>query len=192
MLVDTHAHLDYPEFTDDLDAVVLRAENAGVTKILAIGTTFESSRKAVHFAEKYPGIYAVVGIHPTFVHGEREDFISAIQELVGHPKVVAVGETGLDYHRLPSSMRTREISETAPGAALTEEIESELADEAEIAAQSAAFEQHLELAAAKSKNVVIHQRDAWDDTLKILRPYSDHVRGVFHCFSGTLERLRRR
>lgn len=187
MLVDTHAHLDYPEFTDDLDAVVLRAKNAGVAKILAIGTTLESSRKAVHFAEKYTEIYAVVGIHPTSVHGEREDFISAVQELVGHPKVVAVGETGLDYHHLPSSMRTREISETAPGAALTEEIESELADEAEIAAQSAAFEQHLELAAAKSKNVVVHQRDAWDDTLKILRPYSDHVRGVFHCFSGTLE-----
>jgi TatD DNase family protein len=187
MLVDTHAHLDYPEFTDDLDAVVLRAKNAGVTKILAIGTTLESSRNAVHFAEKYPEIYAVVGIHPTSVHEEREDFISEIQELLGHPKVVAVGETGLDYHHLPSSTRTKEISETTFGAASTEVIESELADEAEIAAQSAAFEQHLELAAAKSKNVVIHQRDAWDDTLKILRPYSDHVHGVFHCFNGTLE-----
>jgi TatD DNase family protein len=94
MLVDTHAHLDYPEFTDDLDAVVLRAKNAGVTKILAIGTTLESSRNAVHFAEKYPEIYAVVGIHPTSVHEEREDFISEIQELIGHLKVVAVGETG--------------------------------------------------------------------------------------------------
>jgi TatD DNase family protein len=187
MLVDTHAHLDYPEFTDDLDAVVLRAKNAGVTKILAIGTTLESSRNAVHFAEKYPEIYAVVGIHPTSVHEEREDFISEIQELLGHPKVVAVGETGLDYHHLPSSTRTKEISETTFGAASTEIIESDLADEAEIAAQSAAFEQHLELAAAKSKNVVIHQRDAWDDTLKILRPYSEHVHGVFHCFNGTLE-----
>jgi TatD DNase family protein len=187
MLVDTHAHLDYPEFTDDLDAVVLRAKNAGVTKILAIGTTLESSRKAIHFAEQYPGIYAVVGIHPTSVREERGDFISEIQEMLGHPKVVAVGETGLDYHHLPSSTRTQEISETTFGAASTEVIESDLADEAEIAAQLAAFEQHLELAAAKSKNVVIHQRDAWDDTLKILRPYSDHVHGVFHCFNGTLE-----
>jgi TatD DNase family protein len=187
MLVDTHAHLDYPEFTDDLDAVVLRAKNAGVTKILAIGTTLESSRNAVHFAEKYPEIYAVVGIHPTSVHEECEDFISEIQELIGHPKVVAVGETGLDYHYLPSSTRTQEISETTFGAASTEVIESDLADEAEIAAQSAAFEQHLELAAAKSKNVVIHQRDAWVDTLKILRPYSDHIHGVFHCFNGTIE-----
>jgi TatD DNase family protein len=187
MLVDTHAHLDYPEFTDDLDAVVLRAKNAGVTKILAIGTTSESSRTAVQLAEKYPEIYAVVGIHPTSIRGEREDFISQIQELVEHPKVVAVGETGLDYHHLPSSMRMREVSESAFGATSTELIEAELADEAEIAAQSAAFEQHLELAAAKSKNVVIHQRDAWDDTLKILGPYSDHVRGVFHCFSGTTE-----
>jgi TatD DNase family protein len=187
MLVDTHAHLDYPEFTEDLEAVVLRAKNADVTKIVAIGTTLESSRKAVHFAEKYPGIYAVVGIHPTSVHEEREDFISEIQELLGHAKVVAVGETGLDYHRLPSSTRTQEISETTFGAASTEVIESNLADEAEIAAQSAAFEQHLELAAAKSKNVVIHQRDAWDDTLRILRPYSGHLHGVFHCFNGTLE-----
>ena len=84
-------------------------------------------------------------------------------------------------------MRKQEISETAFGAASTETIESDLRDDAEIVSQSIAFEQHLELAATKSKNVVIHQRDAWADTLKILRPYSGRLQGVFHCFNGSLE-----
>jgi TatD DNase family protein len=121
------------------------------------------------------------------VSREQEDFISELRHLADHPKVVAIGETGLDYHRLPSSRRKQEISEAAFGAASTETIESDLHDDAEITSQLIAFEQHLELAATKSKNVVIHQRDAWDDTLKILRPYSGRLHGVFHCFSGSLE-----
>jgi TatD DNase family protein len=187
MLIDTHAHLDFPEFAGDLEAVLSRAKEAGVSRIIAIGTTLHSSRAAINFAEQHSEIYAVVGIHPTSVSEEREDFLSELQQLAEHPKVVAIGETGLDYHRLPSSRRKQEISETTFGAASTETIESDLRDDAEIAAQSVAFEQQLELAATKMKNVVIHQRDAWADTLKILRPYSAHVQGVFHCFSGSLE-----
>jgi TatD DNase family protein len=187
MLIDTHVHLDFPEFAGDLEAVLSRAKEAGVSRIIAIGTTLHSSRAAINFAEQHSEIYAVVGIHPTSVSEEREDFLSELQQLAEHPKVVAIGETGLDYHRLPSSRRKQEISETTFGAASTETIESDLRDDAEIAAQSVAFEQQLELAATKMKNVVIHQRDAWADTLKILRPYSAHVQGVFHCFSGSLE-----
>jgi TatD DNase family protein len=187
MLIDTHAHLDFPEFADDLDAVLRRAKDAGVSRIIAIGTTLQSSRNAIHFAEQHPEIYAVVGIHPGSVSREREDFLSELQELADHPKAVAIGETGLDYHHLPSSLRKQEISETTFGAASTETIESDLHDDAEIASQSVAFEQHLELAASKSKNVVIHQRDAWEDTIKILRPYSTHLHAVFHCFNGSLE-----
>jgi TatD DNase family protein len=187
MLVDTHAHLDFPEFAGDFDAVLHRAKDAGVSRIIAIGTTLQSCRNAISFAERHPEIYAVVGIHPTSVSGEQEDFISELRHLADHPKVVAIGETGLDYHHLPSSMRKQEISEAAFGAASTETIESDLHDDAEMSSQLIAFEQHLELAATKSKNVVIHQRDAWDDTLKILRPYSGHLHGVFHCFSGSLE-----
>jgi TatD DNase family protein len=187
MLIDTHAHLDFPEFAGDVEAVLSRAKDAGVSRIIAIGTTLHSSRAAINFAEQHPEIYAVVGIHPTSVSEEREDFLSELQQLAEHPKVVAIGETGLDYHRLPSSRREKEISETTFGAASTETIESDLHDDAEMAAQSVAFEQQLELAATKMKNVVIHQRDAWADTLKILRPYSAHVHGVFHCFSGSLE-----
>jgi TatD DNase family protein len=187
MLVDTHAHLDFPEFAGEVNAVVDRAREAGVSRIIVIGTTLKSSRQALRFAEQYPGVYAVVGIHPTSVSGEREDFIDDLQQLVDHPKVVAIGETGLDYHHLPSSLRKREVSETTFGASSTETIEAELADEAEIDRQAAAFEQHLELAATKSKNVVIHQRDAWEDTVRILCPYSSRIHGVFHCFNGTME-----
>jgi TatD DNase family protein len=187
MLIDTHAHLDFPEFAGDIDSVLRRAKDAGVAKIIAIGTTLRSSRAAIVFAEQHPEVYAVVGIHPTSVSEERPDFLSELRQLADHPKVVAIGETGLDYHHLPSSLRQQEISEAAFGAASTETIESDLRDDAEMASQSVAFEQHLELAATISKNVVIHQRDAWTDTIKILRPYSARVRGVFHCFNGSLE-----
>jgi TatD DNase family protein len=187
MLVDTHAHLDFPEFAGDVDAVLDRAREAGVSRIIAIGTTLQSSRNAIRFAEEHPEVYAVVGIHPTSVSNEREDFLPELRRLADHPKVVAIGETGLDYHHLPGSLRKQEVSETTFGASSTETIESDLRDDAEMAAQSIAFEQHLDLAATLSKNVVIHQRDAWTDTLKILRPYSARIRGVFHCFNGSLE-----
>jgi TatD DNase family protein len=187
MLVDTHAHLDFPEFAGDVDAVLDRAKEAGVAKVIAIGTTLQSSRAAIQFAEKYAEVFAVVGIHPTSASEEREDFLSELRQLASHPKVVAIGETGLDFHRLPGSTRRQEISETAFGASSTETIEADLRDEAEISSQSIAFEQQLELAASIRKNVVIHQRDAWAETLKILRRYSSHLHGVFHCFNGSLE-----
>jgi TatD DNase family protein len=187
MLVDTHAHLDFPEFAGDVDAVIQRAKEAGVSRIIAIGTTLQSSRTAIRFAEEHPEIFAVVGIHPTSASEEKEDFLSELRQLAEHPKVVAIGETGLDYHHLPGTTRRQEITETAFGASSTETIEADLRDDAEMASQSVAFEQHLELAASLSKNVVIHQRDAWTETLKILNRHSRHVRGVFHCFNGSLE-----
>jgi TatD DNase family protein len=187
MLVDTHAHLDFPEFAGDVDTVLGRARDAGVSRIIAIGTTLQSSRNAIRFAEEHPEVYAAVGIHPTSVSNENEDFLPELRQLANHPKVVAIGETGLDYHHLPGSLRKQEVSETTFGASSTETIESDLRDDAEMAAQSVAFEQHLDLAATLSKNVIIHQRDAWADTLKIFRPYSARVRGVFHCFNGSLE-----
>jgi TatD DNase family protein len=187
MLVDTHAHLDFPEFAGDVDAVIQRAKEAGVSRIITIGTTLQSSRAAIRLAEEHPEIFAVIGIHPTSASEEKEDFLSELRQLAEHPKVVAIGETGLDYHRLPGSTRRQELSETAFGASSTETIEADLRDDAEMASQSVAFEQHLELAASLSKNVVIHQRDAWAETLKILNRHSRHVRGVFHCFNGSLE-----
>ncbi len=86
MLVDTHAHLDFPEFADDFDAILHRAKEAGVGRIVTIGTTLKSSRKAIEFAEHHREIYAVVGIHPNSVTEERGDFLPELQELAGHPQ----------------------------------------------------------------------------------------------------------
>jgi len=107
MLIDTHAHLDFPEFAEDLDHALLRAKEASVERIITIGTTLQSSRKAIQLAERYPQIYASVGIHPNSASQEREDFLSELEEMVRHSKVVAVGETGLDYYRLASGQRNQ-------------------------------------------------------------------------------------
>ena len=186
MLIDTHAHLDFPEFAEDLDHVLLRAKEASVERIITIGTTLQSSRKAIQLAECYSQIYASVGIHPNSASQEREDFLSELEEMAKHPKVVAIGETGLDYHRLPSKQEDAEVSQATFGAATFGTMEVEIHDEAEKAAQSSAFEQHLELAAAAGKSVVIHQRDAWEDTIEVLRKYSTRVRAVIHCFDARL------
>jgi TatD DNase family protein len=186
MLIDTHAHLDFPEFAEDLDHVLLRAKEVGVERIITIGTTLQSSRKAIQLAERYSQIYASVGIHPNFASQEREDFLSELEEMAKHPKVVAIGETGLDYRRLPSKQEDAEVSQATFGAATFGTMQAEIHDEAEKAAQSTAFEQHLELAAAAGKSVVIHQRNAWEDTIEVLRKYSTRVRAVIHCFDARL------
>jgi TatD DNase family protein len=186
MLIDTHAHLDFPEFAEDLDHVLLRAKQAGVERIITIGTTLQSSRRAIQLAERYPQIYASVGIHPNSASQERKDFLSELEEMVKHPKVVAIGETGLDYHRLPSKQADAEVSQATFGADSFGTMEVEIHDEAEKAAQSTVFEQHLELAAAAGKSVVIHQRDSWEDTIELLRKYSTRVRAVMHCFDAGL------
>jgi TatD DNase family protein len=181
MLIDTHAHLDFPDFADDLDAVLARAEAAGVTRIISIGTSVESSRRAVALAEKYPQVFAVIGVHPNSADEAGENFIGELRELARNPRVVALGETGLDYHRLPSAGRTS-ATLSALGNETPGDIDAALADGAVKSTQAAVFEQQLDLAAELGLNVVIHERDAWDDTLAILRPYSDRLRAVFHCF----------
>src|SRR3977135_331458 len=108
MLVETHAHLDYPDFAPDFDDVLRRATEAGVTRIITIGTSIESSKRAVNLAEKYPGIYAVIGVHPTYAEEAEEDVITPLRELAKSSRVVAIGETGLDYHRLPSIELSKE------------------------------------------------------------------------------------
>lgn len=185
MLIDTHAHLDYPDFAEDFDAVLARAREAGVTRIVTIGTGLESSRRAVALADAHPGVYAVVGVHPTNVADEPGDFYEALRELARHPRVAAIGETGLDYHRLPSEER----AQTPPAmAALQAEVPADLEaavmDGAYRDAQANAFRMQLDLAVELGLNVVIHQRDAWDDTVALLDPYAGKLRAVFHCFGN--------
>jgi TatD DNase family protein len=184
MLIDTHAHLDYPDFANDLDEVIRKSIEAGVTRIITIGTGIESSRRAVGLAEKYSNVHAVVGIHPTNVQDEVEDFLPALRGLAEHPKIAAIGETGLDYHHLPSSELESSPAIAALQAEVAQDAEAAVLDGAYKSAQAEAFRVQLDLAVALGLNVVIHQRDAWDDTLEILEAYTGRVRGVFHCFGN--------
>ena len=191
MLIETHAHLDYPDFVSDFDDVLQRATDAGVTRVITIGTSIESSRRAVELAERHGNILAVIGVHPTTADEAGDDVIGPLRELAQSRRVVAIGETGLDYHRLPSLAAAKEknvqvFARTLQGET-EEEIEAGLHDGSYKAKQASLFEQQLDLAMELGLNVVIHQRDAWEDTLDLLRPYQGKLRGVFHCFGGTLE-----
>jgi TatD DNase family protein len=189
MLVETHAHLDYADFTHDFGDVLRRAEEAGVTRIITIGTNIESSRHAIELAEKYPNIYAVIGVHPTHAEEAGEDVITPLRELAQNSRVVAIGETGLDYHSLPSVLAAKDkkvqVFANALQGETEEQIDASIHDGAYKAKQAMLFEQQLDLAVELGLNVVIHQRDAWQDTLEFMKPYTDRLRGVFHCFGGT-------
>jgi len=190
MLIETHAHLDYPDFANDLEDVLRRAADAGVTRIITIGTSVESSRRAIDLAEKYPAVYAAIGVHPSYVEEAEEDVFTPLRELAKNSRVVAIGETGLDYHQLPSEKVAKEKQVQVMTALRTEtdeEIEAQIRDGAYKSKQASLFQQQLDLAVELGLNAVIHQRDAWEDTLKIMEPYTGKLRGVFHCFGGSLD-----
>jgi len=190
-IVETHAHLDYPDFASDFDDVLRRANEAGVTRIITIGTSIESSRRAIELAEKYPNIFAVIGVHPTYAGETPDDVMTPLRELAKSPLVVALGESGLDYHSLPSREAAKDkkvqVFANALQGETEEQIDASIADGAYKSKQAILFEQQLDLAIELGLNMVIHQRDAWADTLEIMRPYTDKLRGVFHCFGGTRE-----
>ncbi|MEO5719961.1 MAG: TatD family hydrolase [Chthoniobacterales bacterium] len=192
MLIETHAHLDYPDFQPDFAEVLQRATDAGVSRLITIGTSIESSRRAVALAEAHPNIYAVIGVHPTSEDDGTEDVMSPLRELAWSPRVVAIGETGLDYFRLPSAEVAKEKGVQVLGRVLQtateQEMEAGIHDGAYKARQASLFEQQLDLAVELGLNVAIHQRAAWEDTLAMMQPYAGKLRGVFHCFGGTLER----
>lgn len=172
---DTHAHLDYPDFADELPQLVERATAAGITRLVSIGTDLESSARAVALAERFESVFAVVGWHPNDAVRAPEDFRAELRELAKHPKVVAIGETGLDYYRLPS----------ANGGTAAEDAHVK-------ARQAEAFQQQLEVAAEVGLNCVIHTRgECFEETLAMLQPFASRLRGVFHCFVGTPEQMRR-
>jgi TatD DNase family protein len=167
MLIDTHAHLDFDRFEEDLIPVLDRAKEAGVDRILQISTSLEGSLKSVRLTELFPHLFAAIGIHPCYVAEEKDAAFESLPALLSHPKVVAIGECGLDYHR-ESHLDTSEKSR----------IRSRQAD---------FFTQQLVLASAHQKNVVVHQRDSWEDTLYLLSPFTGKLRAVFHCFGGTYD-----
>lgn len=158
MLVDSHCHLDFPDFGDDLEAVVVRAARAGVGLMVTIGTHVTRFDRVLAIAERFPQVYCTVGIHPHEAGHEPAVDAQRLVELADHPKVIGFGETGLDYF-YDHSPRER---------------------------QQASFRAHIAAAREAGLPVVIHTRDAEEDTIRILReelaigPFS----GLFHCFSS--------
>lgn len=166
-LVDTHAHLEWPDFDADRDEMLARARAAGVAGIVAIGSAAGPDRPdaALPFAEAHDWIYATIGIHPHESAAAREEHFAALDRLAAHPRVIAWGEIGLDYFRDYAPRQT----------------------------QQRVFRRQLEQARAARLPVIIHCRAAWEDTLRILeqdwRPSG--LGGIFHCFSGDLEQAAR-
>lgn len=172
---DTHAHLDYPDYEKDLAEVIARAEAAGIGKIISIGTSLSSSERAIRLTEKFPQVFAAVGWHPSEAMKAPSDLRPALRELAKHPKVVAIGEIGLDYHHLPS---------LKPGGTEADDVRYKKR-------QLEIFQQQLDVAAMCGLNCVIHQRDAFDDTLAQMKCVTGNIRGVFHCFGESADRMKR-
>lgn len=166
MLVDSHCHLDFAEFDRDRDEVVQRARDAGVTFIINPGYDLPSSRRAIGLAERYPEVYAAVGVHPHEAKTVTGDVIAALRDLAAHPKAVAIGEVGLDFYR---DLSPRDV-------------------------QRRACEMQLALAAELELPVIIHSRDAHDEVMSMLGRFASpagHLaeRGpgrwcVLHAFSA--------
>jgi TatD DNase family protein len=172
---DTHAHLDYPDFESDLPEVLARAQAAGITRLIAIGTDLDSSGRAVALADRFEPVYAAVGWHPGHVTAAPSDLRPALRDLARHPKVVALGETGLDHYRLPSGQQGGTAAD----------------DQAYKARQADLFQQHLEVAAELGLPCVVHQRACLEDALAQWTPMAGRVRAVFHCFVDSIDVARR-
>jgi TatD DNase family protein len=169
-LVDTHAHLTDRRFRDDLDAVVQRATEAGVGTIITLAAALEECEVVLKLAERFPAVFAAVGVHPHAAATSPSDVTGVMAEFAKHPKVVAIGEAGMDYHYLPG--RTQQRPDL---------------DAAAKASQRRVFAQQLELAARLDKPIVIHLRECASDLLEMVTPYRGRLRGVFHCFSEDAE-----
>ena len=162
---DTHAHLDFPDFREEVDEVVQRAADAGISRIVTIGTELESSRRAIDLAKRFDGVFAAVGWHPNDCLSAPDDVRGELEGLAKAPKVVAIGEIGTDHYRLPS---------TRGGSAIDDEVFK--------SRQVLLFQQQLEVAAKLGLNVVVHQRASFEACIEVFEPFADRVRGVFHCF----------
>ncbi|MGC2062083.1 MAG: TatD family hydrolase [Thermodesulfovibrionales bacterium] len=153
--IDTHCHLEMEQFDGDRDEMIRRARTAGVGTMITVGSDLESVAKAIELSGNDDNIFAAVGVHPHEARHVDENVCRRLSAWASHPKVVAIGETGLDYHYDHSP---RDV-------------------------QMSVFRKHLELASDAGLPVIIHCREAWDDTIRILKE-SGNSRGVLHCFSG--------
>jgi TatD DNase family protein len=160
-LIDSHCHLTDSQFATDLDAVLGRALEAGVTRAVTIGSDAADAESALRLTERFPGLWTTAGIHPHVAGDVRRGDLDRIAELLEENAVVAVGETGLDYHydNSPRGVQRRLLG------------------------------QQVQLAADLGLPVVVHSRDADDDTISMIRSLEGEVLGVLHCFAGGAELL---
>ncbi|MGG0644351.1 TatD family hydrolase [Sporosarcina gallistercoris] len=160
MLIDTHVHLNDTQYEQDIDQVIQRALDAGVERMVVVGFDRPTINRAMELTEKHSFIYAVVGWHPVDAIDCTEDDLNWIEELAAHPKVVGIGETGLDYHWDKSP----------------KEVQQEL------------FRKQIRLAQKVELPIIIHNRDATADVVRILQEEEAGITGgIMHCFSGSVE-----
>lgn len=157
LFIDTHSHIYFKQFKNDLDEVIQRAKDAGVKKIIIPSTSPQDYYQALELAEKYDHVYAAIGTHPYDAHLMTDQDYQKIRELTSHPKVVAIGEIGLDFHYEGSQVET----------------------------QIASFEKQILIAQEVDLPVIVHCRMAKDEVFNILNKH--RPRGVVHCFSEDLE-----
>ena len=162
MLIDTHAHLNFESFDEDRELVIQRAIENGLAAIITIGTDVETSEISIGLAEKYSPVFAAVGIHPTDCAEVTDADFNAIQEMAAHPKVVAIGEVGLDYYHMRAPKDVQEKT----------------------------FRRQIELAHKLKLPLIVHNRDSHEDMLKVLSDSNAADNGgVMHSFSGDEEFL---
>lgn len=171
-MTDVHAHLQFRAFEKDYREVIKNAFDEGVTKIINVGTRVESSEKAVEFANRYENLFAIIGVHPHHAdkHGLNTNWLSQLEKLAEHKKVLAIGEVGLDYY----SYQSNGIVEPT--------------------LQKKAFIEQIELASKLKLPLQIHNRHAGEDILKILIDHKNLLMdppGMFHCFAGSIEVLKK-
>lgn len=164
MIFDTHCHLNSEELYGRLDEVLEAAKKVGVDKFLVIGWNKESSLLGVELANKYPEIYAAIGFHPTDIDGVTEEDFNEVMSHINDPKVVAVGEIGLDYHWVKDPVQREKQKEW--------------------------FIKQINFANEHKKPISIHNREAFEDCLKILKEHRPEYSGVMHCYSGSVELLK--
>ena len=162
-MIDTHCHLTFDVLERDIDAVIARSRIAGIAEWITVGTDPQENRRAIEFAERFENMYAAVGIHPHDAKTVTAETIQELKKIAQHEKVVAIGETGLDYHYNLSLHQD----------------------------QRRVFAEHLKIAAEIARPVIIHCREAFEETMEILQQHSRDLKGVvFHCFGGSSEQAK--
>jgi TatD DNase family protein len=163
MLFDTHCHLFDEQFADDVEAAIDRARGAGVQYMVVPAVDVASAHRAIALAERHEEIYAAVGIHPESLKNLSESAFAEVEALASHPKVVAIGEIGLDYYW---NVAPREV-------------------------QKEVFLRQIDIARRAKLPIIIHNRDATEDTVEIIERHCRGVTGVMHCFTGSIETAKR-